>query len=370
MLQKRLRKQVEILKLRKQPTQRTTEWYKARWNRLTASDVASALRITQKDLERAERGIFAFTKPPKIGKCCNPYDNGLTLIRKKCVPLGERKFQGNVYTRWGQKYEPVATMIYEHRNQTKVHEFGLMLHPTIEILGASPDGICDSGVMLEIKCPFSRTITGVTPIYYWIQMQIQLEVCDLEECDFLECKISEYRDRLQFELDQHETDPRLSCIGLEKGALIEIKKNDDDLDPTYVYVPLGTSEEIHAWIDRWIAEEIEAHPQSWMFTPKRARVVYWRLEKQSCVRVARDREWFQDSLPQLLDTWKQIQYYRKHGVEHLPSKTCDIGKKTITVNVKSYKEQQHSEQTTTTRTSYRRTRQASFSMFRSDSDSD
>ena len=59
-----------------------------------------------------------------------------------------------------------------------------------KIFGASPDGICDIdsppdyiGRMLEIKCPPRRKFTREVPKHYWMQMQGQLETCDLEECD-------------------------------------------------------------------------------------------------------------------------------------------------------------------------------------------
>lgn len=355
---------VEALKQLKQPAQRSPEWYEARWKRLTASDVATALEITANDLKRAENGVFAFTKTPKVGKCCNPYQNCLSLIRKKCVPIEQNTFQGNVYTRWGQKYEPVATMIYEQRHGVKVNEFGLLLHPTIDILGASPDGICDTGTMLEIKCPFTREITGKIPHYYWIQVQIQLEVCDLEQCHFLECKLSEYRDREHFEQDCHETDPLLSSIGLEKGAIIEIKTSEDDLEPTYEYVPLGTSEEIDKWIDNWTRTQ-DLRP--WIFSSKQARVIYWRLEKLSCVVVQRDREWFQESLPRLHEVWKHIETYREVGADKIPDKTCDLGKTSITVNIQSTlacKPESDTRKRTPLRNKFK------FTMFRSDSESD
>ena len=45
-------------------------------------------------------------------------------------------------------------------NGVTIVEFGLVPHPTFNIFGASPDGICDEdspkefiGRMLEIKCP-------------------------------------------------------------------------------------------------------------------------------------------------------------------------------------------------------------------------
>ena len=52
--------------------------------------------------------------------------------------------------------------------------------------------------MLEIKCPPKRQFTNEVPRHYWMQMQGQLEVCDLEECDFLECKLVEYADEEEY----------------------------------------------------------------------------------------------------------------------------------------------------------------------------
>ena len=45
--------------------------------------------------------------------------------------------------------------------------------------------------MVEIKNVVSREITGIPVTKYWIQTQIQMEVCDLEECDFVETKFKE-----------------------------------------------------------------------------------------------------------------------------------------------------------------------------------
>jgi putative phage-type endonuclease len=137
--------------------QRTPEWYALRKQMITASDWATALGKSKNQGKR-------------------------NLILKKCdrgVP-----FTGNVYTQWGQKYEPVANRIYELRQGVKVHEFGVLRHPKYYFLGASPDGITPDGIMLEIKCPPLRVIDGKVPVGYMIQVQGQLEICDLEYCDF------------------------------------------------------------------------------------------------------------------------------------------------------------------------------------------
>jgi putative phage-type endonuclease len=159
-----LRNKVNELINTPQPVQRTPEWYEMRNSMITASDWATVLGES-------------------------PYSNKDKILLKKC---GEDIFITSKAIDWGVKYEKVATMIYELRNNVQVIEFGVLRHPTISYLGASPDGITSDGVMLEIKCPSSRKITGIPPSYYWCQVQGQLEVCELDRCDFLECLIKEY----------------------------------------------------------------------------------------------------------------------------------------------------------------------------------
>ena len=83
-------------------------------------------------------------------------------------------------------------MHYEHDFKTKVGEFGCMKHKTHTFLRASPDGINinrDSplyGRLLEVKNPTTRILDGKVKKEYWVQMQLQMEVWDLDECDFLE----------------------------------------------------------------------------------------------------------------------------------------------------------------------------------------
>ena len=57
------------------------------------------------------------------------------------------------------------TIAYEIRNKTSVIEFGCLPHP-IYTIRCFPDGITPDGIMLEIKCPYSREIKGYPPIYW------------------------------------------------------------------------------------------------------------------------------------------------------------------------------------------------------------
>ena len=150
-------------------TQRTPEWYAARQTMITASDIAQALG-------------------------CAKFGTQKDFFKKKCgLPAEQTPFDPTVPPlKWGVMFEPVAGAIYSALNGgLKVHEFGLLRHPTVPFLGASPDGITEDGVMLEIKCPWRRKIDGTVPLQYYYQIQGQLAVCGLDECDYFECEFGE-----------------------------------------------------------------------------------------------------------------------------------------------------------------------------------
>jgi putative phage-type endonuclease len=276
--------QFEKLKIinESQPEQRTKRWYEVRQRMITASDGASAVNE-------------------------NPYSNCTELILKKCG-YGQ-PFTGNIATRWGQKYEPVATMIYEKRYNISICEFGLMPHPTISFIGASPDGITKFGTMLEIKCPFRRKITGIPTRYYWIQMQLQLECCDLEECDFLECTFMQYPDETDFKKDQLEdTELMIRKDKNEKGMIMQ---TIDSLDKTgYIYPPIDMTQEE---TEDYCYTELDKLPMNVFFN----QWIYWGLKVYSCVIVERDTEWFKEKLPEYKKVWDKILYHREAGVDDL-----------------------------------------------------
>ena len=272
----------ELLKV-PQPEQRSKEWYETRERMITASDWAGA-----------------------IGK--NPYASRNKTLLRKLGYEGE-KFTGNSATRWGQKYEPVATMIYEEREKIQIIEFGCIPHPNIHFLGASPDGISKDGIMLKLKCPPKRKITGIPPIYYWIQVQGQLEVCDLERCDFLECKLMEYENDDDYFNDIVILDgvSKSKKYGMECGMILEFKKGEN---LHFEYSKIGiTLEESNIWI----SEKIRDKKEGFTFSGS----VCWYLEKISCVPIFRDRDWFKENLKNLESFWNDWQFYKKNGYEIL-----------------------------------------------------
>ena len=149
---------VELLLKKTYDDQRTPEWHALRGTMLTASDLATA-----------------------IGD--KPYETPDDLVVKKC---GHNKWNGNAATAHGTLLEPVARDLYDDRHNQKSHEIGLVQHPVHKWLGGSPDGVTESGRLIEIKCPLSRKITPAVPKYYLPQIQLLLEVLNLEACDFIQ----------------------------------------------------------------------------------------------------------------------------------------------------------------------------------------
>jgi len=215
-----LHPQVLNLLNRPQMIQRTEEWFLARKTRITASEVGSILGV-------------------------NPYKSrNKYWIEKKCqlmnIPI-ERK--GTFTTEHGVKYEPVIQQMIREKYKTiyvddngkpkdPLYEFGLIPHPTISFLGASPDGILFNGKMVEIKCVVSRDIIDneVVP-YYYAQVQTQLECCGLDECEFTECKIIEYKSMRDFILDSSSQNNLWnSVLDKRKGIVIQ------DTNNNYIYI--------------------------------------------------------------------------------------------------------------------------------------
>ena len=278
------------------PEQRSQEWFDMREKILTASSLADSLG----------KGHFKSRDDLLIEK-----------TSKDPIP----RFTSWIIE-WGVKYEPVATSFYEMLNNVTVLEFGLVPHPEFTIFGASPDGICDDnspedyiGRMLEIKCPPIRKFTKEVPDHYWMQMQGQLETCDLEECDFLQVKIEEYESEKDYLEDKSEDNKDgVTSKGLPKGLVLSfVKKVDGKEEYHYEYSELNKSfEDIQLWAENKIQN----------YSSEYNKIVHhwWRIDRYECTLVYRDRDWWLDTMPKILDFWEDVEHYRKVGNQELIDK--------------------------------------------------
>ena len=286
-----------------QPVQRTPEWYQFRWNLITASNAWKAFE-TQNTINQL---IYEKCQPLK-DFTIEPVDEEVKMVNT------------NTTLHWGQKYEPLSVMMYEHTFNSKVEDFGCIQHPLYKFIGASPDGIIIQsntgryGRMLEIKNIVNREINGIPKKEYWIQMQLQMEVCDLDECDFLETKFIEYPDYQSYRNDSSIEEFKSDVTtkdGSYKGIIVHFHTSDGT--PHYEYMPLHlwTPDDISNWEETTV-QKYESEPYKYTFL----KFIYWKLEKLSCVLVLRNKEWFKNNVGQLEKVWKIIEEERVTGYQH------------------------------------------------------
>jgi putative phage-type endonuclease len=296
---------VEQLLQRPQPEQRSPQWYATRNQMVTASDWGAVL-----------------------GE--NPYSTYNKVLAAKARP-DEKKFMGNAATAWGQKYEPIMNMIYERRNNVRVLEFGLLQHPVHSFLGASPDGITEGGVMVEIKCPSSREITGIPPRYYWCQVQGQIEVCNLEVCDFIEGKFVEWQAGDEMDEGTLEKVANKSADCRERGMFLMYlhKKTKEEKKYTSPVFDEADQQGMDDWVD---TRTRELGPDYILMDRE-----YWQLTLFSKARIERDRNWFAAALPRLDSFWKAVLKMREDIANGLAPETTPKKKRTPNAKITNSK---------------------------------
>ena len=294
---KNLQRKIKTMQNKPQPAQRTEEWFKARNTRITASELASCLMMTEKVCKTYVEiyNIKNFKYNPN--KCCSHFDTKEEYIIKKCCAFyGESVFKDTIYTLWGKKYEDIATRLYRKVFKTTVLEFGFIPHSRLKYLGMSPDGaVWETGKLLEIKVPFKRKIdTKIVPQHYWQQMQLQLEVSNLDECDFLECEVKELPSEQTF-LQQTCSDEQ------QKGILLNIIEEPNGSDNKYIYPPdhLSSDDDYIKWANQIISQECKE------ITP-----VYYFIDKWNVIVVKRHKEWFNSVKDEIKETYNRIMHFQ------------------------------------------------------------
>ena len=252
----------QLARLRAIPTmeQRSPEWYAARQNMLTASDTAQALG----------RGKFG-TRAQLLQKKRDERA-GISAPFKMLPPL-----------KWGIMFEEMAARCYQNvRDGVQIYEFGLIPDPQGLPYGASPDGITELGIMIEIKCPYRRKIDGNIPEQYDIQMQGQMYVCGLKECDYIECDMQVYQSQEEFKRDVLMSNPSTF------GIILEYPGDP----PKYIYSPPLAIDDLYAWV----AQNTPPY-----------KTHFWRLRHMHIKRVYFDEAKFNaEYKDQIIKFWEDV----------------------------------------------------------------
>jgi putative phage-type endonuclease len=276
------RKELKVLLQLPLMKQRTEEWYEARKTRLTASDLSDAIKGGNGSIKLAKKKANII----------------VDTINYNAIPA----------LKWGTMFEPMATRCYSQKmNNIEIHDFGLVCDTENEHFGASPDGINELGIMLEIKCPYSRKIVdGVIPEKYKMQIQGQLAVCKLKECDYIECVFKS--------LESVEEYLALDGDGEKHGVIAEYYNPKGE----YVYYysePNQTPKECvdemcnHSNGDDERSERIRSEKL------KFSEYTYWKLDEMIIQRVVFNADMWKTIVPKINTFWESVEEYKLLPIE-------------------------------------------------------
>ena len=159
--------------------QRTAEWLTARVGRIGASNIKKAMAF----LTRASGA-------KKSGDSSAERDKFILELAIELITRCPMPHYVSPAMDVGTEFEGAARRAYELETEQMVDQTGLVLHPTIDWLGASPDGLCLPTHGIEIKVPLPHTHMGylredVVPEEYIPQMQCGMLCCELPAWDFV-----------------------------------------------------------------------------------------------------------------------------------------------------------------------------------------
>jgi putative phage-type endonuclease len=145
-------------------------WLQERCGRVTASRIADLMARTKTGWGASRTNYRSQLICERLTGCVQPSFTNAAMIH-------------------GTETEPEARRAYEFFVDRDVQQVGFILHPTIEMAGASPDGLVGDDGLLELKCPLSAThietlLTGAIPDKYFKQIQFQMACTGRAWCDF------------------------------------------------------------------------------------------------------------------------------------------------------------------------------------------
>jgi putative phage-type endonuclease len=150
--------------------QGTDAWLQERCGKVTASRIADLMAKTKTGWSASRANYASQLICERLTGCVQPSFTNAAMIH-------------------GTETEPEARRAYEFFVDRDVQQVGFIPHPSIEMAGASPDGLVGDDGLLELKCPNTAThietlLLGQIPDKYMKQMQFQMACTDRQWCDF------------------------------------------------------------------------------------------------------------------------------------------------------------------------------------------
>lgn len=200
--------------------QGSAEWKALRLGKATASRIADVIAKTKTGYSTSRANYMA------------------ELIAERLTGNVAEGFT-NAAMQWGTEKEPDAISAYEFLTNVEVERVAFMPHPTIEMSGASPDGLVGEDGLIEVKCPNTAThldtlLGGMIPAKYITQVMWQMACTSRKWCDFVsfDPRMPEEMRMLVHRVERNDT----LIASLEKDVaafLAEINEKVADLTARY-----------------------------------------------------------------------------------------------------------------------------------------
>ena len=192
--------------------QGTEEWKMLRLGKVTASRVKDIIATTKTGYSTSR-------------------DKYMTQLLLERLTNTVAESYTNDAMNWGVEQEPFARAAYEAKMGVLVDQIAFVNHPTIEMAGASPDGLVGEG-LVELKAPMSHThlesILGGVDDQYKAQVQWQMACTGAKWTDL--CSFDpRFPAELQLVIKRFERDDAFIAT-LEKEVIKFLGELDDKLN--------------------------------------------------------------------------------------------------------------------------------------------
>ena len=193
--------------------QGTDEWKMLRLGKVTASRV--------KDIVATTKTGYSTSR-----------DKYMTQLLLERLTNTVAESYSNDAMSWGTEQEPFARAAYEAAKGVMVDQVAFVNHPTIEMAGASPDGLVNDDGLVELKCPMSHThlesLLGGLDDQYKVQVQWQMACTGAKWTDL--CSFDpRFPAELQLVIKRFERDDAYIAT-LEKEVIKFLTELDDKLN--------------------------------------------------------------------------------------------------------------------------------------------
>lgn len=192
--------------------QRGEEWLQAHCGKLSASNAPDVMNFRKDGKEGADRKAY---RGKKLAEVVTGLLDNYNFVSKAME--------------YGIAFEDEARRAYTLRTGQMVDQIGYVIHPTMERVICSPDGLIGDDGGLEIKVPETSTFlrwvdAGVVPEEHRQQMYMQMACAGLQWVDF--CAYDPRMPKALLGTDGKRYDCRLFIRRLEADAK-EIAKLED-----------------------------------------------------------------------------------------------------------------------------------------------